>query len=72
MCLLYLGLIHTMQYWDSITKEDLEFSVGTKHGNWEVKELLPEDDHRTSMYHDADSEYVPSTYQRQSAYGGGY
>jgi len=26
------------QYWDSITREDLEFSVGTKQGNWEVKE----------------------------------
>lgn len=24
------------QYWDSITREDLEFSVGTKQNNWEV------------------------------------
>jgi hypothetical protein len=28
------------QYWDSITKEDLEFSVGSKQAVWEVKESL--------------------------------
>lgn len=28
------------QYWDSITKEDLEFSVGSKQAVWEVKEPL--------------------------------
>jgi len=28
--------------WDSITKEDLEFSVGSKHGVWDVKEPLLE------------------------------
>jgi len=28
------------QYWDSITKEDLEFSVGTKPGNWDLKDHL--------------------------------
>lgn len=33
--------------WDSITKEDLEFSVGSKVGMWDVKEpfLGPEDDY---------------------------
>lgn len=51
------------QYWDSITKEDLEFSVGTKVNNWEVKELLPEDERRNTMYRDADSEYASSLYQ---------
>jgi len=40
------------QYWDSITKEDLEFSVGTRMNNWEVKELLPEDDRRATVYSD--------------------
>lgn len=45
-----------MQYWDSITKEDLEFSVGTKQGNWEVMDPLmagAEDDYeakRASIY----------------------
>jgi hypothetical protein len=32
------------KYWDSITKEDLEFSVGAKQNVWEVKELLGDDD----------------------------
>lgn len=32
------------KYWDSITKEDLEFSVGSKQNVWEVKELLGEDE----------------------------
>lgn len=43
---------YELQYWDSITKEDLEFSVGTRMNNWEVKELLPEEDRRATMYHD--------------------
>ena len=29
------------QYWDSITKEDLEFSVGTKQGNWDLASKDP-------------------------------
>jgi len=67
-----LAVMMVYKYWDSITKEDLEFSVGTKQGNWEVKELLPEDDRRTTMYQDANSEYSSSMYQRHSVYGGGY
>lgn len=51
-----------MQYWDSITKEDLEFSVGTKQGNWEVKELLSDEDRRGTMYQDGNSEYASSMY----------
>lgn len=52
------------QYWDSITREDLEFSVGTKQNNWEVKELLPEDDNRReTVYRDND---YPTVYQQQS------
>jgi hypothetical protein len=47
-----LGVMMVYKYWDSITKEDLEFSVGTRMNNWEVKDLLPEDDHRTTMYMD--------------------
>ena len=63
-----------VQYWDSITKEDLEFSVGTKQGNWEVKELLPEEDRRGTIYQDGGSEYANSMYHqatsRDSHYGG--
>lgn len=40
------------QYWDSITKEDLEFSVGTRMNNWEVKDPLPEDERRGTLYTD--------------------
>ncbi|CAF9940492.1 Chitin synthase, class 7 [Imshaugia aleurites] len=66
-----LAVMMVYKYWDSITKEDLEFSVGTKHGNWEVKELLPEDDRRGTIYHDGPSEYASSTYPlRDSNYGG--
>ncbi|MCJ1363850.1 Chitin synthase, class 7 [Acarospora aff. strigata] len=68
-----LAVMMVYKYWDSITKEDLEFSVGTKPNNWEVKELLPEDERRTTLYHDgANSEYTGSIYHqsRNSAYGG--
>ena len=63
------------QYWDSITKEDLEFSVGTKQGNWEVKEqLLSDEDRRATVYPDGGSEYASSLYHqatpRGSHYGG--
>lgn len=62
------------QYWDSITREDLEFSVGTKQNNWEVKELIPDDDRRTTIYQD--TEYSSTMYNhtpppaRNSNYGG--
>lgn len=58
------------QFWDSITKEDLEFSVGVKPNTWEVKELLPEEDRRQTIYQDTNSEYAGSMYHhRASAYG---
>lgn len=31
-----LGVMMVYKYWDSITKEDLEFSVGGKANVWEV------------------------------------
>ncbi|KAI9678700.1 MAG: Chitin synthase, class 7 [Caeruleum heppii] len=68
-----LAVMMVYKYWDSITKEDLEFSVGTKANNWEVKELLPEDDRRATMYQDGMSEYASSTYHtnhRNSSYAG--
>lgn len=63
-----------LQYWDSITKEDLEFSVGQRINNWEVKEpMLPDGGNRNSQFYDMDSEYNPSLYQqpaqRASVYG---
>lgn len=47
-----LAVMMVYKYWDSITKEDLEFSVSTRMNNWEVKELLPEEDRRATVYHD--------------------
>jgi len=68
-----LAVMMVYKYWDSITREDLEFSVGTKQNNWEVKELLPEDDHRNTVYQD--TEYSSTMYNnpnhgRNSNYGG--
>jgi hypothetical protein len=63
------------QYWDSITKEDLEFSVGTRMNNWEVKELLPEEERRSTVYNDdpyaqssAFESYTPSAHRYSSKY----
>lgn len=50
-----LAVMMVYKYWDSITKEDLEFSVGSKQNVWEVKELLGEDE---------------MAYSNQGGYGG--
>ncbi len=34
-----LAVMMVYKYWDSITKEDLEFSVGSKQAVWEVKDM---------------------------------
>ncbi|KAI9790817.1 MAG: Chitin synthase, class 7 [Peltula sp. TS41687] len=69
-----LAVMMVYKYWDSITKEDLEFSVGVKTNHWEVKELLTDEDRRATIYQDAQSEYASSMYhssnQRNSNYGG--
>lgn len=39
LCML-LSVMMVYKYWDSITKEDLEFSVGNKAAVWEVKDPL--------------------------------
>lgn len=54
-----LAVMMVYKFWDSITKEDLEFSVGTRMNNWEVKELLPEEDRRATMY--AEEPYAQSS-----------
>ncbi|EON99123.1 putative chitin synthase export chaperone protein [Phaeoacremonium minimum UCRPA7] len=60
-----LAVMMVYKYWDSITKEDLEFSVGTRMNNWEVKELLPEDERRATVYGD-------DPYGQSSAYDHAY
>lgn len=69
-----LAVMMVYKYWDSITKEDLEFSVGQKNNTWEVKELLPGDEaaRRTTIYQDtayADS-FAGAPPPRNSNYGG--
>jgi len=59
-----LAVMMVYKYWDSITKEDFEFSVGVKQNNWEVKELLPDDERRTTVYQDGNSEYASSLYNQ--------
>jgi hypothetical protein len=56
LCML-LSVMMVYKYWDSITREDLEFSVGSKAAVWEVKDPLlagagdyPEED-TASNYH---------------------
>ncbi|KAK9453643.1 chitin synthase III catalytic subunit [Dipodascopsis uninucleata] len=62
LCNLF-GVMMIYKYWDSITKEDLEFSVGTKpYGQanaWDQKEYV-DDDHRP--YGNDGSEYTGSFY----------
>lgn len=56
LCML-LTVMMVYKYWDSITKEDLEFSVGSKQAVWEVKEPLNQggqemyEDDTTSAFH---------------------
>ncbi|KAF1994886.1 chitin synthase export chaperone [Amniculicola lignicola CBS 123094] len=57
-----LAVMMVYKYWDSITREDLEFSVGVKQHNWEVKEFIPEEEKRGTVY--VDSDYTPSLYQQ--------
>jgi len=58
------------QFWDSITQEDLEFSVGHRQNNWEIKELLPDEDRRNTMYQDSD--YDTSMFSRPAQRGSMY
>lgn len=44
LCVL-LAVMMVYKYWDSITKEDLEFSVGSRQGVWKVEDL---DDNHSS------------------------
>ncbi|KAL9109848.1 MAG: hypothetical protein Q9227_005551 [Pyrenula ochraceoflavens] len=74
-----LAVMMVYKYWDSITKEDLEFSVGTKQNNWDVKEPFLGEDEKRASYMDVSTEYMssaayqPSSTQRHSQlYGGGY
>ncbi|KAJ3171729.1 Chitin synthase, class 7 [Geranomyces variabilis] len=47
-----LAVMMVYKYWDSITKEDLEFSVGGKSNVWEIKDPLLSDDGLAAMGRD--------------------
>lgn len=66
-----LAVMMVYKYWDSITKEDLEFSVGSKQNSWEIKELLGEDELSQSYTSNNDSKFY-SKQQQQPQYGQQY
>ncbi|KAI8822370.1 chitin synthase III catalytic subunit [Fimicolochytrium jonesii] len=47
-----LAVMMVYKYWDSITKEDLEFSVGGKSNVWEIRDPLLSDDRLAAMGRD--------------------
>ncbi|KAK9694506.1 Chitin synthase, class 7 [Basidiobolus ranarum] len=50
-----LAVMMVYKYWDSITKEDLEYTFGDNAYNWEVRELLNADDESDAQFEfDAD------------------
>jgi len=67
------------KYWDSITREDLEFSVGSKAAVWEVKDPLlagpggPEYEEDTaSNYHGGPASLVGGVSGQQLYQKGGF
>ncbi|KAI0271672.1 chitin synthase export chaperone [Gloeopeniophorella convolvens] len=80
LCML-LSVMMVYKYWDSITREDLEFSVGSKAAVWEVKDPLlagqdadPYAEDTGSNYHGAGSLVGGVSGQQlyqQKGYGGG-
>lgn len=64
-----LAVMMVYKFWDSITQEDLEFSVGARANNYEVKEPLMEAE--STGYDYQDSDYASSMFQvpRQRAAG---
>nr|KAJ3419753.1 Chitin synthase, class 7 [Polyrhizophydium stewartii] len=54
-----LAVMMVYKYWDSITKEDLEFAVGGKSNNWEINDPLLGDSAMASVSKGAEY-YDPS------------
>jgi len=75
LCML-LSVMMVYKYWDSITREDLEFSVGSKATVWEVKDPLlsgPEYEEDASSYHNGPTASLVGGYSGKQMYqnGGG-
>ncbi|KAI0318010.1 chitin synthase III catalytic subunit [Amylostereum chailletii] len=77
LCML-LSVMMVYKYWDSITREDLEFSVGSKAAVWEVKDPLlgqdsdPYNEDTASNYHGAPASLVGGVSGQQLYQKGGY
>ncbi|KAI5286107.1 Chitin synthase, class 7 [Ascosphaera aggregata] len=54
------------KYWDSITKEDLEFSVGLKQNTWEVGDLVSDQYSKNAMYHESTADEYSSHHHYSS------
>ncbi|KAJ3254022.1 Chitin synthase, class 7 [Boothiomyces macroporosus] len=52
-----LAVMMVYKFWDTITKEDLEFAVGCKMNTWEIKDPLLSDSAMASMTHREDAGY---------------
>jgi len=76
LCML-LSVMMVYKYWDSITREDLEFSVGSKAAVWEVKDALlagggtDYDEDTASNYHAGGTASLVGGISGQQMYGGG-
>lgn len=67
-----LSVMMIYKYWDSITKEDLEFSVGSKQTAWEVKENLLGSGDADEEYFQNSQKYPPNNYNNNNNKGGYY
>lgn len=75
LCML-LSVMMVYKYWDSITKEDLEFSVGSKATVWEVKDPLLagadyDDQDSSSNYHGGPAASLVGGVSGKQLYQGG-
>ncbi|KAJ3276018.1 Chitin synthase, class 7 [Terramyces sp. JEL0728] len=52
-----LAVMMVYKFWDTITKEDLEFAVGCKMNTWDIKDPLLSDSAMASMSHREDAGY---------------
>ncbi|KAJ1657366.1 Chitin synthase, class 7 [Dispira simplex] len=64
-----LAVMMIYKYWDSITQEDLEFSVGGKANVWEVKDTMADEDFAPYAQSTMGTNYYPSQGYSNNPYG---
>lgn len=57
-----LSVMMVYKYYDAITKEDLEFSVGSKNTVWEVKDPIMQYHHSDDSHQNVDAKYPPTNH----------